>query len=115
MYSDGDRTVRSTGKVGGGGEQVEYEVFIGQGLRSEGEVLGSLHFQNDTIPNVGVVGWTNEALLAVIADRLVAFQTGGFPCDENQSALDSVNAARMSLESRTADRKSRGVEGVHTA
>jgi len=115
MYSDGNRTVRSTDKIGAGGAHVEFEVFTGQGDREAGEVLGKIHFQDDTIPNVGVVGWTNECLLAIVSDRLKSFQSGRFPCDENDQTMTRVDEALSILERRTADRMARNVEGQHKA
>ena len=37
-------------------------------------------FQNGPIPEVGVNGVTHEALLAIVVDRLRAFQKGPFAC-----------------------------------
>ena len=111
MYSDGDRTVRTVGEPTAGGAYAEYEV-ISEDEYGERE-LGTIKFQNDTIPNVGVVGWTNEALLAIVADRLNSFQQSDFACDENQEAFDATQKALGALERRTAERKSRGVEGTH--
>ncbi len=75
----------------------------------------SVLFQNGPIPEVGVNGVTQEALLAVIIDRLRSFQAGKFSCRENAIALTHCEDALMWLQRRTRARIKRGVEGTHTA
>lgn len=70
-------------------------------------------FQNGTLKDVGTNGVTHEALLAIIEDRLVAFQAGPFKCAENANALFHVRAAMRELKGRTESRLERGVEGTH--
>lgn len=100
-------TVRD--EPGAGGANHDYEIALpdGSGVR--------IGFQNGPINEVGVNGLTHEALLAIIADRLVSFQLGPFCCDENQRALDGVNEAMDALASRTRARMVRGVEGMNVA
>lgn len=71
-------------------------------------------FQNGPIPEKGVNGVTQEVLLAIVADRLNAFQNGPFACRENEVALEKVQEAMEALQSRTKARMARGVEGTHT-
>lgn len=73
----------------------------------------SLPFQNGPIPQVGVNGVTNEALLAIVIDRLYAFQASQFACMENYQALVNCETALSWLKKRTLDRITRGVEGTH--
>jgi hypothetical protein len=113
MYTDGNREVRTVGEPTAGGAHAVYEAFYGEGRARDGSLLGQVKFQHDTIPNVGVVGWTNEALLSVVIHRLQAFQDGGFPCDENAAAITGAQAALAALESRTVARTDAGVEGEH--
>jgi hypothetical protein len=56
-------------------------------------------------------GTTNEELLRVLVDRL---RTMGekLPSRENSIAITKCEEALLWLEKRTADRKSRGVEGT---
>lgn len=68
-------------------------------------------FQNGPINEHGVNGVTQEALLAIVADRLESFQAGPFASDYNAKALEHVKAAQESLLQRTRDRMARGVEG----
>lgn len=73
-----------------------------------------LNFQNGPIAEVGVNGITHEALLAVLVDRLQAFQKGPFACRENAIALTKIEEAQHWLHHRTKARVDRGVEGTHT-
>lgn len=56
---------------------------------------------------------TQEALLAIVIDRLRAFQAGPFKCVENELALQKVEDALWQLQERTKARIARGVEGSH--
>ena len=55
-------------------------------------------------------GVTNEALLAIVIDRLEGFQAGRFPCDENEQAMLACEEALRCLHLRTRVRITRGVE-----
>lgn len=70
-------------------------------------------FQNGTITEKGVNGVTQEALLAIVADRLRSFQAGPFASRENAVALTHIETAQLWLHKRTLDRMNRGVEGTH--
>jgi hypothetical protein len=72
-----------------------------------------IHFQNGPIKEAGFNGISQEALLAVVEDRLVGFQAGQFACRENAVALTKVQEAMMWLQKRTLDRMKRGVEGTN--
>lgn len=71
-------------------------------------------FQNGPIKEAGVNGITNEALLAIVEDRLACFQNGPYACEENAVARAAVQKAMEVLHSRTLKREARGVEGTHT-
>ena len=71
-------------------------------------------FQNGPIAEAGVNGVTHEALLAIVIDRLQAFQKGPFACRENALALTKLEEAQHWLHHRTRARMTRGVEGTHT-
>lgn len=87
-----------------------YEVISGMnGERTDVQVI---RFQNGPIGEVGVNGLTNEALLAIVADRLEGFQSSKWACLENEEALAHVKDALVALESRTSKRLARGVEGT---
>lgn len=69
-------------------------------------------FQNGVIPEKGVNGVTNEALLAIVGDRLASFQAGPYAGAYNANALEHVYAALNALKERTMERMSRKVEGT---
>lgn len=70
-------------------------------------------FQNGPIAEKGVNGVTQEALLAIIIDRLRSFQAGPYACRENALALTKTQEALMWLKARTHARDLRGVEGTN--
>lgn len=71
------------------------------------------NFQNGPIKEHGVNGTSQEALIAILIDRLEGFQVGDFKCHDNQVALDALQTARLWLHKRTMDRVARNVEGTH--
>lgn len=72
-----------------------------------------ISFQNGPINEVGVNGLTHEALLAILIDRMTAFQAGPYACPENADALAALIEAQGAMHSRTRARMARGVEGTH--
>lgn len=72
----------------------------------------TLFFQNGAINEVGVNGITHEALIAIVLDRLRAFQGGPYACRENALAITKLEEAQHWLHHRTLVRMSRGVEGT---
>ena len=85
------------------------KVTLGDGVT----VSVLVEFQNGPIKEVGVNGVTNEALLAIVIDRLQGFQKGQFQCRENAIALTHLEDAMHWLQHRTNERLKRGVEGTH--
>ena len=69
-------------------------------------------FQNGPIKEEGYNGLSQEALFAVIIDRLEGFQSGKFACRENAVALTHTETALLWLAKRTMDRLARSVEGT---
>lgn len=84
-----------------------YQIYNKFGLMS------NVRFQLGNPNEVGFNGVTNEALLAIVRDRLIAFQSSEFACIENQQALVHVDEALEVLKRRTRDRITRKVEGTH--
>lgn len=72
-------------------------------------------FQNGPINEAGVNGVSQEALLAVILDRLRGFQNGPFPSEETAEAIEGCAKALAALQKRTLARIARGVEGTTQA
>ena len=58
---------------------------------------------------------TALSLLAIVIDRLRAFQAGPFACRENALALTKIEEAQHWLLHRTRARMTRGVEGKNAA
>lgn len=75
-------------------------------------VHGIIKFQNGPIREVGVNGLSQEALLAIVIDRLRSFQSGPLSCRDNAIALTHIEEALMWLQRRTRERIKRGVEGT---
>ena len=98
-------TITVLDEPGPGGASHDYDVSV----EAVGTVL--LHFQKGPIAEAGVNGITQEALLAIVIDRLECFQNGPFPAPENQCALDHAREALEWLHTRTRNRVERGVEG----
>jgi hypothetical protein len=82
-------------------------------LGTQDSTAVSILFQNGPIPDAGVNGVTQEALIAICIDRLQGFQSGPYACRENDIALAKLQEAQMWLLKRTRDRMARNVEGTH--
>lgn len=97
---------------GPGGANHLYEIGWG-GMVEIGENNPTvIKFQHGPIGEVGINGISNEALLAIVEDRLKGFQSGPFACADNAFALGSVQLAMDALNHRTRERVERGVEGT---
>ena len=113
----GDQTMQLKLNVldlpGAGGANHEYAISW------EGTVPGGpdssiqISFQNGPIKEFGVNGITQEALLAIVIDRLRSFQAGPFSCRANAIALTKIEESLMWLKRRTVARIKRGVEGTN--
>lgn len=79
--------------------------------REKDETVELLDFQEGPVCEAGVNGVTNEALLAIVADRLMVFQRGPMACRENALALKKIEEALQWLHARTRRRLAAGVEG----
>ncbi len=93
------------GEPGAGGACHEYAC-------NYGDETQKIRFQNGPIAEAGVNGISQEALLAIVEDRLVGFQSGPYANQANEDALENVRAAMNALHSRTRERGARGVEGT---
>lgn len=99
--------------LGAGGASHTYDVRWEAGGGYQG--CNRVMFQNGPIEDHGVNGVTNEALVAIVIDRLRCFQSGPFSCRENALALTKLEEAMHWLNARTTDRLARGVEGKNAA
>ena len=91
---------------GHGGANHIYNVELPDGDITE------ISFQNGPIAEAGINGLTQEVLLAIVVDRLRAFQAGPYSCRENALALTKIEEAQHWLHSRTRARMGRDVEGT---
>lgn len=80
-----------------GGAPAWYQVMYGEGTTFK---YVNLQFQMGDPATAGVNGISNEALLAVVLDRLRCFQAGAYPCRENALAITKIEEAMMWLHSR---------------
>lgn len=85
-----------------------YTIYVPNGQTTQ------LNFQDGPINEVGVNGVTQEALLAVVLDRLRGFQKGPYACRENALAITKVEEAMLWLHSRTLARMRKGIEGTRS-
>lgn len=99
---------------GAGGANHVYEVS-GFDVGGPDRAVMTIRFQNGAIAEAGVNGLTQEALLAIVIDRLRSFQAGPFSCRENALALTKCEEALHWLHHRTQQRMRRGVEGTYKA
>ena len=113
-------TIQVTDEPGAGGANHRYEItgyLVAENpsavapVDNNGSVV--ILFQNGPIAECGVNGITQEALLAIVADRLRSFQAGPYACRENALALTKIEEAQHWLHHRTRLRMARGVEGTH--
>lgn len=66
----------------------------------------------DSELEVTLEGTTNEAVVAVLLDRMRYLDSAN-PCPENKRVLQGLSMARDYLEARRKDRTKRGVEGTN--
>jgi hypothetical protein len=106
-------TIRVMDEPGCGGASHHYLISHQAPQRPDGETVGhDIFFQNGPIKEAGVNGISQEALLAIVADRLEGFQAGQFANPDNAEALTHVRMAIEILHRRTKERLARGVEGT---
>ena len=74
----------------------------------------SVKFQQGPVAEHGINGITNEALLAIVIDRLEGAQEGPYKSRYNALAITKLEEAVLWLSRRTLDRQARGVEGTST-
>lgn len=100
-------TVETPPPVGRGMSSADLEKSM-----SMSNAVTDISFQNGPIAEAGVNGISNEALLAIVEDRLKGFQSGPYACRENAIALTKIQEAMHWLHHRTRERVARGVEGT---
>lgn len=106
--------IEVTDEPGAGGVNHEYAIY-GPPAKDTRVNAWRVCFQNGPTKESGVNGITQEALLAIVIDRLRSFQAGPYTCDANAKALLFCEKALWSLhlQERTIARIKCGVEGTH--
>lgn len=97
---------------GQGGASHEYQLVL---IPSDNGPLKKVQisFQNGPVKETGFNGFSQEALLAIVIDRLRSFQSGPFSTKDNAVALTHIETALLWLHKRTRERLARGVEGTN--
>lgn len=72
----------------------------------------AIRFQRGPLGENAPNGISNEALIAIVIDRLQGFNEGPFRCRENSLAITHLEDALHWLNHRTMQRSARGVEGT---
>jgi hypothetical protein len=111
-------TIRVFDEPGNGGACHRYGICFTQDVPGAEVGAGDwnseceISFQDGPIAEAGINGISQEALLAVVVDRLECFQKGQYSCRENAIALTKLQEAMHWLQHRTRERVARGVEGT---
>jgi len=98
-------------EAGNGGASHIYSIALH--TEDTGQTAAHFRFQDGPIKEVGPNGISDEALLAILIDRLQGFQRGQYSCRENALALTKMEEAMHWLHHRTLQREMRGVEGTN--
>lgn len=97
-----------------GGASHHYRLMFQHGPDDEQEV-GFLQFQHGARSVEGSKsGLLEGALIAVLLDRLRAFQAGPYPSRQNAIALTKLEEALFWIKDRAHERARRGVLGTNT-
>lgn len=102
VFCQGDLAVRDSGLLMGHRYTVTSNSLKGH--------LPDVIFQEGPVPQNGVNGLTNEALLAILIHRTKILDER-FPCNENSEAIALMTKAKHVFESRTKRRQAVGIEG----
>lgn len=99
------------------GAHHEYRIVLRQSVETseqeDTEVLTlEIKFQKGSVRDAGVNGITDEALLAILIDRLKGWQGGPFNTSENETVKVHLETALLWLMKRSSNRLQRGVEGT---
>ena len=105
---DDDALVEAVDKVGPGNAHHEYRIEWAPTTDGGCE----LRFQKGPLDENAPNGVTNEALIAIVLDRLRGFQTSDYACRENALMITKLEEALHWSHHRTLARIRRGVEGL---
>lgn len=74
--------------------------------------LTDISFQKGPVKEAGVNGLTEASLLAIVLDRLRAFQRAQYGCRQNALAITHIEDALHWMRDRGIERDRRAVEGT---
>lgn len=97
--------------AGSGGACHEYQVHVVPDHNEPSSEVVTVKYQHGPIKEVGINGITDEALLAIVEDRLQAFSGGELPSRQGALARTHVQQALFWLRDRQEERARRGVAG----
>lgn len=102
IHVDEDIEVMSMDRPGPGGLCHQYEFYAAQedGI---GRAVGSIHFQEGRVSEVGVNGVQHEALMSIIIDRLRTLYANRKATSKEKCALMYLLKAREVMTTETAD------------
>jgi len=106
-YYSNQLEVSAIGERGSGGANLEYQIRPDKKYLSDDLFIKFQHGD----PSILINGISNESLLAIVLDRLDGFQGGKFPSDETAFAIEHIERALASMQTRTLERIDRGVIG----
>ncbi len=88
------------------------EVYDRYGGKPDGGMVAScdIQFQNGGLKETGPNGITDQALLAIVLDRVRSFNDGPYRCRENSMMITKLEEALMWGEKRVNDRAHHNVE-----
>jgi hypothetical protein len=101
-----------TAKPDANGYAHHYDVRVQVDEVNPPEPLCTVDFQDGLPGEVGTNGLTNEALIAILLDRLARFNEGPHRCRQNSLAITKLEEAGHWLRDRTQERLFRRVEGT---
>lgn len=118
-HHDGHGLAESIGvyamdEPGPGGAYHQYAFFVetDPAREPERDQVGEIQFQKGPRNVAGSTpGVIEGAVLAVLIDRLEAFQAGDYACGENAAALEHLHSALGWIKQRAHSRAKRGVLG----
>ena len=107
-------TVFAIDEIGNGGANHEYGIVPTVKASNDTKPMTSIQFQNGPRKDrSSVSGVLDVDLLEIVRDRLKGFQSGPFPCRENECALTHIEEALMWMNRRVEDRIERSVLGTN--
>lgn len=107
---------------GPGGASHEYEIAVRSPDDAEFFAAFGQHknvyscqiaLQKGALKEAGWNGVIDEALIAIVVDRMECFQSGAFAHPQNEIAITKLMRALQAMEARKRERQRRGVEGTH--